>query len=82
METLGTNELSIMLIKLEKFEKQRKQHNARVKRYREANLEHAREYSCKRATAYYWKKKGYTIDENGNKIKIPIPENQEIPQPQ
>tara|TARA_R110000868_G_scaffold199001_3_gene445592 strand:+ start:156 stop:389 length:234 start_codon:yes stop_codon:yes gene_type:complete len=70
MDTLDNLSVEDILIKLEKFEKQRLQHNARVKRYREANLEYAREYSCKKATEYYWRKKGFTIDENGNKIPI------------
>jgi hypothetical protein len=80
MDTLANLPIEVILAKAERFEKQRLQHNARIKRYREANLEHARQYSCKKATAYYWRKKGFTINENGEKIPIPtIPENQEIP---
>lgn len=79
MDTLANLPIEVILAKAEKFEKQRLQHNARIKRYREANLEHARQYSCKRATAYYWRKKGFIINENGEKIPIPIPENQESP---
>ena len=80
MDTLANLPIEVILAKAEKFEKQRLQHNARIKRYRETHLEHARQYSCKRATAYYWRKKGFTINENGEKIPIPtIPENQEIP---
>ena len=70
MDALAAEDLQTILLKLEKFEKQRLQHNARVKRYRESNLERAREYSCKKATQYYWQKKGYTIDANGKRIKI------------
>lgn len=72
MDSLANLSIEALLDKALKFEKQRLQHNARVKRYREANIEHAREYSCKRSTAYYWRKKGFIINEHGEKIPIAV----------
>lgn len=71
MDTLGNLSIQSILSKVERFEKQRLLHNARMKRYRESHLEHAREYSCRKATEYYWRKKGFTINEKGEKIPIP-----------
>ena len=47
-----------------------------MKTYRQNHLEYAKEYSRKKAKQLYWRKKGFTINENGE--KIPIQENQGI----
>jgi hypothetical protein len=70
MESLGDLSIQSILDKVKSYEKARINHNNRMKRYRETHLEHAKEYGRKKAKELYWKKKGYIIDENGEKKKI------------
>jgi hypothetical protein len=70
MDTLGNMTIQEIIAKVNKCEKLRLNHNKNMKTYRENHLEHAKEYSCKKAKEYYWRKKGFTINENGEKVPI------------
>lgn len=68
------NEITINELreKANKYDRQRILNNEKMKRYR---LNHPEEYkarAAKLATRLYWRKKGYEINENGEKIKIEL----------
>jgi len=56
--------------KIARFEKVRNQRNNNMKKYRESHLEVWQDYARKKAKEFYWRKKGFTINENGEKIPI------------
>jgi hypothetical protein len=70
MESLANLTMNEIIAKVNKCERLRLNHNKNMKTYRENHLEHAREYNCKKAKEYYWRKKGFQINENGEKIAI------------
>jgi len=67
---LGKLSIDELMKKAQKYERQKEVHNKKMKKYRETHLEHAREWGRKQGKAYYWRRKGFEIDENGNKIPI------------
>lgn len=67
---LANMSIEQLMEKAAKYEKHKEQHNKKMKKYRETHLEHAREWGRKQGHKYYWKKKGFEIGENGEKIPI------------
>lgn len=67
MENLSMTEL---IKKAEMGERMRLNHNKNVNDYRLKNLELWRQNARKYATKNYWKKKGFIINELGEKIPI------------
>lgn len=70
METLANLTITELMKKAEIGERMRIKHNKNVNDYRLKNLEHWQENARKYATKHYWKKKGFTINESGEKIPI------------
>jgi hypothetical protein len=70
MESLGDLTMNEIIAKANKYDKLRLNHNKNMKTYRENHIEHAKEYSRKKAKELYWRKKGFTINENGEKVPI------------
>jgi hypothetical protein len=76
METTTTNltqeTINELLEKANKYDRQRLSHNEKMKRYRLSHPEEYKARASKLATRLYWRKKGYEINENGEKIKIEL----------
>jgi len=70
MEDLGNLTIQQIMAKANKYEKLRLNHNKNMKTYRQNHSEHAKEYNRKKSKELYWRKKGFIIDENGEKIPI------------
>ena len=70
MDNLGDLTINEIIAKANKYEQLRLNHNKNMKTYRENHLEYAKEYSRKKAKELYWRKKGFTISENGDKVPI------------
>lgn len=70
MEDLGNLTIQQIMAKANKYEKLRLNHNKNMKTYRQNHLEYAKEYARKKAKELYWRKKGFSINENGEKIPI------------
>jgi hypothetical protein len=67
---LGKLSIDELLQKAQKYEKHKEVHNKKMKKYRETHLEHAREWGRQQSKIYYWRKKGFFFNENGEKVPI------------
>lgn len=67
---LGKLSIDELMKKAQKYENHKEVHNRKMKKYRETHLDYAREWGRKQAQKYYWRKKGFEIAENGDKIPI------------